>query len=519
MVVVLRCVCVLACLVSVLRAETFFVPGDAPTIQGAVNLADQGDRILVAPGVYPESVNFGGKALTVRSTGGWDVTRIAAPAGAPFGVRLGSLAGLALLEGFEITGGTSAQVDLSVTGQATVRRCVLSGGPQRGLVTAGVGKLIEDCRIANNPMGGAWAFGPPPLVMRRCLIENNGSAALPEGGGLFGAILAEDCIIRGNTAQRGGGAAFLRGMDGCVFEGNTAIDRGGAYFEIGIDEFTGLVIAGAQFIGNHAGDTGGLYLDPGSFSIVPSHSLSDCVIADNTDDMGGRGLFSAPVAPGPGSTSMSSCTVVGNDIEVTGALLLDHCVVRDASVTHVTFLNVCWSNVEGYAGPSCPGTTNIDADPLFVDASHGVYALLPTSPCIDAGEGDKDMGALPFAPFVDARRALFGQRGLPGLSGTGTLLPDTPVTLHLERARPGANAVLVLGDTALHAPFRGGVLVPNPLLVVGGLLVDARGELSLASVLPAGIPTGAPIWAQMWIHDAAGPAGFAASNGLAFVVP
>jgi len=46
---------------------TINVPGDQATIQGAINAANNGDTVLVAPGTYFENVNFNGKAITVTS--------------------------------------------------------------------------------------------------------------------------------------------------------------------------------------------------------------------------------------------------------------------------------------------------------------------------------------------------------------------------------------------------------------------------------------------------------------------
>jgi hypothetical protein len=42
------------------------VPGEHPTIQGAINAATDGDTVLVSHGTYYENINFGGKNITVR---------------------------------------------------------------------------------------------------------------------------------------------------------------------------------------------------------------------------------------------------------------------------------------------------------------------------------------------------------------------------------------------------------------------------------------------------------------------
>jgi hypothetical protein len=45
------------------------------------------------------------------------------------------------------------------------------------------------------------------------------------------------------------------------------------------------------------------------------------------------------------------------------------------------------------------------------------------------------------------------------------------------------------------------------------------GNLQLAAVWPAGLPSGLSIALQAWIVDAAAPKGFSASNGLLAVPP
>ena len=49
-------------------AEIRLVPSDYITIQYAINQADDGDVIIVEPGVYLEHINFLGKNITVTGT-------------------------------------------------------------------------------------------------------------------------------------------------------------------------------------------------------------------------------------------------------------------------------------------------------------------------------------------------------------------------------------------------------------------------------------------------------------------
>ena len=54
--------------------RTINVPADHATIQSAIDAANNGDSILVAPGTYVENINFKGKDITVTSSDGPEVT-------------------------------------------------------------------------------------------------------------------------------------------------------------------------------------------------------------------------------------------------------------------------------------------------------------------------------------------------------------------------------------------------------------------------------------------------------------
>ncbi len=51
----------------ILIAQIIHVPGDQPTIQDGINVANNGDTVLVAEDTYFENINFRGKAITVAS--------------------------------------------------------------------------------------------------------------------------------------------------------------------------------------------------------------------------------------------------------------------------------------------------------------------------------------------------------------------------------------------------------------------------------------------------------------------
>jgi len=122
-------------------------------------------------------------------------------------------------------------------------------------------------------------------------------------------------------------------------------------------------------------------------------------------------------------------------------------------------------------------------------------------------------------PWTNVGDALAGTNGEPLLEGEGTLVGGTPVTFVVSGTLELAPLALVVGLSQLGAPFKGGVLVPSPDLLITGLSTDAGGGLLLPALWPVGVPSGVTTWYQAWIVDPAGPKGLAATNGVSGTTP
>jgi hypothetical protein len=103
--------------------------------------------------------------------------------------------------------------------------------------------------------------------------------------------------------------------------------------------------------------------------------------------------------------------------------------------------------------------------------------------------------------------------------GIGDLVPASTVTLQLANAPASTPTTLVIGLSAIHAPFKGGTMVPKPDFVVFPGSTNADGALALSAPWPPGLPSGMTIVFQHWLASPNGPAGFVASNGLAATTP
>jgi nitrous oxidase accessory protein NosD len=367
-----------------------------------------------------------------------------------------------------------------------------------------------------------------------------------------GTAGAAACVVDAQQAGRlfrvDASAVTLRGL---TLRGGVAPYSGGG--GVLLDDGAQLVLQDCVLAGNAAPDQAG-----GAVSVSDgAHvDLRRCVVAENVAAFGG-GLNVTGGYWGAGSASVVECTFAGNaatgsvgigkgdSLRVLhgGQLVVRDTIVRDDPQTSATPVHVnhagtqaefTYCDVEGgEAGVAVGGSGgalltwgpgNIDADPLFKDEAADDYRLAGGSPCIDsgdpAGEPDADgtppdMGAIAFSPFEDLGFALAGAGGAPLLQGAGTTIAGDPLDVMLSNASPSATTTLVLGTSLLLAPFKGGVMVPDANLLVGPLPVAADGTLALSAPWPGGVHSGTLLWIQAWLPDAGGPAGFAASNGLA----
>src|SRR5262245_15414493 len=154
------------------------VPSEQPTIRSAINVATDGDTVLVAPGTYVENINFGGKAITVTSEGGPEVTII--DGGNVFAPVVRFISGEgrgSALNGFTLQNGRLG-VDSPVKGGGIV---IQSSSPT---ITNNV---IRNNQACNGSGIGIDSFGSPsgssPLIQRNTITGNTSLCAISGGGG------------------------------------------------------------------------------------------------------------------------------------------------------------------------------------------------------------------------------------------------------------------------------------------------------------------------------------------------
>jgi hypothetical protein len=118
------------CDVSCPAPTVVHVPADVPTIQEGIDTVSIGGEVIVAPGVYHETIDFQGKPVHVYSSAGSETTIIDAQGSGTVVQFVNDETATSILEGFTITGGVS---DI--------------GG---GVRIAGASPAIINCQIEGN---------------------------------------------------------------------------------------------------------------------------------------------------------------------------------------------------------------------------------------------------------------------------------------------------------------------------------------------------------------------------------
>lgn len=422
--------------------RTWHVPSDAATIQAAIDLAESGDSVIVAPGIYTglgnKNLDFGGKGLVLSSSGGPTVTIIdcQASAGNPargFDFHSGEtsssvLDGVTIQNGWEENGGGLRVINNS---QPQIKNCVFlrntadgADGGGGGIYCENTAPAITACVFEANHVvspgfyGGAiFAFLEGNISIANCTFRHNTAERGPaistgagsivgshfiantggnEGGALriWGACTVSNCQFQDNSANLGdgdGGAIWARvtgatTVSNCSFVRNSANRHGGAYREAGSENAAVAQFTGCTFFGNAAGSSGSsMWLEGPSFVTVDRSILAFA------------GPGPAFDCTGASTLSLSCSDVFGNEGgDWTG----------------------CISGQQG-------GFGNFTANPQFCSPSGDDLSLFSSSPCLP---GNHPNGA---------------NCGLIGAFGQGCATPATSV------------AGMVLSEKELE-------IVPNP---------------------------------------------------------
>lgn len=412
------------------------VPAQFATIQSAILAAADGDRVVVAPGTYTETIDFLGKVIAVVSSGGAATTVI--DAGGSGSVVTFQLTGSgATLRGFTLTGGTGTTIGGNLIGGG-----ILLKGASADIES----NIIRACTAWN---GGAIAClgGASPKIIGNLLESNDaynlggaihcdeGSRAdildndLHDNGAPSGPAIAivggASPLIQGNTFRHNRlGAIYALNGQSAIILGNEFRDHTG--HAIGLVESNGFVIEDNRIAG--------LYEQSG----VNARSCNDLTIARNRLDeqtvalnscsdvdyeanhmVGSQMLLnfservrlvSSVFTDSVQSAGQHAVYTLHTDVDIVHCTLLHeglpHGAISLLEGSNVTLLNtIVWGDAPpllarpgtSLTARGCninggfPGEGNIDADPRIVFGA-AEFHLGFGSPCIDAGVPGEEVG-------------------------------------------------------------------------------------------------------------------------------
>jgi parallel beta-helix repeat protein len=279
----MKCVgrlCLLLSLSVIAPATTIQVPANQPTIQAGINAANNGDVVLVAPGTYFENINFYGKAITVKSSGGAKVTIIDG-GNVTSVVTFDSGEGLnSILGGFTIQHGSALNegggIYIYSSSPTVVDNIVTentAGNGGAGIAVTFSSALVKGNTVTNNSQilgysggvggGGIEIGGAGAAQIIHNLVEsNNWSSA--EGGGMSlfaaGTPTLENNIIRGNVAyDEGGGIWIVNYSNALIVQNliynNSAAEGAGIYFLVP-EGYVGPVLVNNTIVGTSSSSQG-----------------------------------------------------------------------------------------------------------------------------------------------------------------------------------------------------------------------------------------------------------------------
>jgi hypothetical protein len=394
------------------------------TIQRAVDVADAGDEVRVATGVYTDiharpradvvatgvvtQIVYVSKTVTLRggyTTANWLTSDPRANPTTLDAQRTGRALYVTghvspAIEGLELTGGSAASLggyefdgrlyDVGggvyvITATATLSTCRVTdsfaGASGGGVYLAFSKATLDGNTISDNAIDGPGGGGAgldlyqSVVTLEGNTIRANTNAGTGSGGLLVGMsrVTLRGNTIVDNTGPGGGGLHLFESdatLDGNILLSNTAFIGGGLALDGGQITLTNNVLAA-----NHSSWRGALFLGRGTAALIHN------TFARNTGG-DGSGIYVTNWRPGSrGSIALTNTILVSH---TTGITVTEG---NTATLEATLWGTGTWANVAdwGGAGTILTGTINLWGDPAFVDPELGDYHIISSSAAIDAG--------------------------------------------------------------------------------------------------------------------------------------
>ncbi len=412
---------------DVLRADIHRIPRDYSSIQEGINAAAMGDTVLIAPGVYYETIDLQGKALVlgsfflIRNDTSYISTTIID------GANRGSVV--------TFSGGenhTTHLIGVTVRGGSGTLRNYSGVKPFHyggGIFCENTSPTLAHLIITSNHTGGGGGIflkNSHALLHDIDIRENSALSPIWEapnvGGGMLvwdSSPLLQEVNVSHNHCEIAGGGLYLLNSSpmfrNLSVTDNRSLQWGGGIF---CDSHSRPVLINVTLAGNEAAREGG-----GLAVFNDAHPiLFNSILWYNSTPQ----VYALPGA------SLNSLTVAYSNAQ--GGI---------SALSGNTFLRIEWLE------------ENMDREPMFADMEAGKYYLQSASPCVDTGseyviiEGDTllilprssyagkapDMGRYESVSFTVEPEATSGKLPAGGIRNyPNPFNPSTTIELILSEA-------------------------------------------------------------------------------------
>ena len=423
---------VLLLMASTVSGATIYVPDDYWTIQEAIDVAFNGDTIIVRPGVYAENISLKGKSLVLTSEKGAEVTTIDGNSMGSVVTYMNGEGPGSVLSGFTITNGYSY------------------GWKGAGICCCGTDSLL----ISNNTIEGNYSF-----YWHRAV-----------GGGIY-CENAKNLLIRDN-----------RIIDNTVNSSGGVVDDsfgGGIMLTQCTDILTANnIIARNKLTTGHSLGAG-FYIDQSTASIADS-----TVVANESNEAGGGIWCNESVVQVANTILWGNTGQSGPQIWLGGYSTLSISFSDPQGGQQAVFCET-GSTLNW-------GSGMIASDPLFVKSEITDYHLRFDSPCLNSGS-DAAIPSVVHNDFEGDPRIYAGAVDMgadefhPRLYHDGLLLPGLTVDFTVV-GLPGSSPVrLILGsgiqDPPSHTAY-GDLYLRSPFYWIDVGSIPSNGVLTTSSTVP-----------------------------------
>ncbi len=336
---------------SILFSSIVHVPDQVTLIQEGINIAQEGDTVLVARGRYFENINFRGKDIVVASNyiislDPVDIDSTIIDGSQPVHADTASCVLIvsretrdAVLEGFTLTGGTGTK---------------WTDEHGFGIYYEGGGILItrSSPTIRNN------------IIKNNEAIRKDAETTSAGGGGIRcgdGAPLIYGNLIRDNKGMYGAG--IVMNFASGEIEHNVILNN--------------IVYNAVENTSTFGG--GGIWIyGDGARTYVRNNTIVGNQAIDDPSGVSGRG---------------GGILVYATPATIQNNIICDNVQKKDGQIyVTATEARIEFNNIMDFGNDTL--THNIDVDPLFCDSGNDVFTLAENSPCIGVGMDGDTLGAL-----------------------------------------------------------------------------------------------------------------------------